>query len=114
MPPEFRPGTKWEYRDPNKLAEDPNATPSTVKPSFLPSNGIVGAFGPGKPTNDQMFDNYSSFSANNNVQEKVRAVYFMSGLVFSIIKIGDDVLKKRCTMYINAVISVILYLSNFA
>lgn len=34
-PPEFVPGKKWEWRDPNKMAEDPNATPGTCKPNPL-------------------------------------------------------------------------------
>ncbi|KAH7727964.1 hypothetical protein AAVH_04208 [Aphelenchoides avenae] len=32
-PPAFIPGKKWEWRDPNKAAEDPNATPGTCKPN---------------------------------------------------------------------------------
>uniref|UniRef100_A0A915PRI4 GW182 middle domain-containing protein n=1 Tax=Setaria digitata TaxID=48799 RepID=A0A915PRI4_9BILA len=34
-PQEFVPGKKWEWRDPNKVAEDPNATPGTCKPNPL-------------------------------------------------------------------------------
>uniref|UniRef100_A0A8R1XZ55 GW182 middle domain-containing protein n=1 Tax=Onchocerca volvulus TaxID=6282 RepID=A0A8R1XZ55_ONCVO len=38
-PQEFVPGKKWEWRDPNKVAEDPNATPGTCKPNPLLTTG---------------------------------------------------------------------------
>lgn len=34
------PGKKWEWRDPNKVAEDPNATPGTCKPNPLLSSAL--------------------------------------------------------------------------
>uniref|UniRef100_A0A7E4W571 RRM domain-containing protein n=1 Tax=Panagrellus redivivus TaxID=6233 RepID=A0A7E4W571_PANRE len=34
-PQEFIPGKKWEWRDPSKIAEDPNATPGSCKPNPL-------------------------------------------------------------------------------
>ncbi|XP_003381412.1 conserved hypothetical protein [Trichinella spiralis] len=34
-PPEFRPGQKWEWRDPKEVADDPNATPGSVKTSSI-------------------------------------------------------------------------------
>lgn len=39
-PPEFVPGKKWEWRDPNKVAEDPNATPGTCKPNPLLASAL--------------------------------------------------------------------------
>lgn len=41
-PQEFVPGKKWEWRDPNKVAEDPNATPGGVKPNPLIAPGTFG------------------------------------------------------------------------
>ncbi|TMS36175.1 hypothetical protein L596_003409 [Steinernema carpocapsae] len=38
-PQEFVPGKKWEWRDPNKVAEDPNATPGNCKPNPLMAAG---------------------------------------------------------------------------
>uniref|UniRef100_A0AC34FUE6 GW182 middle domain-containing protein n=1 Tax=Panagrolaimus sp. ES5 TaxID=591445 RepID=A0AC34FUE6_9BILA len=32
---EFIPGKRWEYRDPNKITDDPNATPGSCKPNPL-------------------------------------------------------------------------------
>uniref|UniRef100_A0AC35GY45 GW182 middle domain-containing protein n=1 Tax=Panagrolaimus sp. PS1159 TaxID=55785 RepID=A0AC35GY45_9BILA len=32
---EFIPGKRWEYRDPNKISDDPNATPGSCKPNPL-------------------------------------------------------------------------------
>uniref|UniRef100_A0A1I7ZIV0 M_domain domain-containing protein n=1 Tax=Steinernema glaseri TaxID=37863 RepID=A0A1I7ZIV0_9BILA len=45
-PQEFVPGKKWEWRDPNKVAEDPNATPGNCKPNPLlaPGNNMNFAF----------------------------------------------------------------------
>ncbi|KRY91130.1 Trinucleotide repeat-containing protein [Trichinella pseudospiralis] len=40
-PPEFRPGQKWEWRDPKEVADDPNATPGSVKTSSI----SLGRFG---------------------------------------------------------------------
>ncbi|VDK44125.1 unnamed protein product [Anisakis simplex] len=42
-PQEFVPGKKWEWRDPNKVAEDPNATPGNCKPNPLVSGTAFGA-----------------------------------------------------------------------
>uniref|UniRef100_A0A915C7J6 GW182 middle domain-containing protein n=2 Tax=Parascaris univalens TaxID=6257 RepID=A0A915C7J6_PARUN len=42
-PQEFVPGKKWEWRDPNKVAEDPNATPGNCKPNPLLSATSFGA-----------------------------------------------------------------------
>ncbi|MFH4975469.1 hypothetical protein AB6A40_002178 [Gnathostoma spinigerum] len=46
-PQEFVPGKKWEWRDPNKVAEDPNATPGNCKPNPLlsSSNAYPSGFG---------------------------------------------------------------------
>ena len=38
---EFIPGKRWEYRDPNKIAEDPNATPGSCKPHPLLSSAAL-------------------------------------------------------------------------
>ena len=42
-PQEFVPGKKWEWRDPNKVAEDPNATPGNCKPNPLLSSSSSNA-----------------------------------------------------------------------
>uniref|UniRef100_A0A0N5AB40 Protein Gawky n=1 Tax=Syphacia muris TaxID=451379 RepID=A0A0N5AB40_9BILA len=42
-PQEFVPGKKWEWRDPNKVAEDPNATPGNCKPNPLLSTSSSNA-----------------------------------------------------------------------
>ncbi|KAI1705652.1 hypothetical protein DdX_13445 [Ditylenchus destructor] len=39
-PQAFIPGKKWEWRDPNKVAEDPDATPGTCKPNPLLSSAM--------------------------------------------------------------------------
>lgn len=39
--PEFRPGQKWIWRDPKEVADDPNATPGSIKPSALTLNTNV-------------------------------------------------------------------------
>jgi hypothetical protein len=49
--PEFVPGKKWEWRDPNKVAEDPNATPGTCKPNPLLAASIGGSTIAGNPNN---------------------------------------------------------------
>uniref|UniRef100_A0A5S6QSZ4 M_domain domain-containing protein n=1 Tax=Trichuris muris TaxID=70415 RepID=A0A5S6QSZ4_TRIMR len=41
-PPEFRPGQKWEWRDPREVAEDPNATPGSVKTSAISLTRLSG------------------------------------------------------------------------
>ncbi|KFD69138.1 hypothetical protein M514_02981 [Trichuris suis] len=41
-PPEFRPGQKWEWRDPREVAEDPNATPGSVKTSAISLTRVSG------------------------------------------------------------------------
>jgi hypothetical protein len=38
---EFIPGKRWEYRDPNKICDDPNATPGSVKPNPLLSSAAL-------------------------------------------------------------------------
>lgn len=43
-PQEFVPGKKWEWRDPNKVAEDPNATPGNCKPNPLLSSSSSASF----------------------------------------------------------------------
>uniref|UniRef100_A0A158Q8X9 M_domain domain-containing protein n=1 Tax=Elaeophora elaphi TaxID=1147741 RepID=A0A158Q8X9_9BILA len=57
-PQEFVPGKKWEWRDPNKVAEDPNATPGTCKPNPLLTTGSAA----------QPFYLYSSNTNNNSSQ----------------------------------------------
>ncbi len=41
-PKEFVPGQKWEWKDPKEVAEDPNATPGSLKNQL--SAGLSGSF----------------------------------------------------------------------
>ncbi|VDP04974.1 unnamed protein product [Soboliphyme baturini] len=47
-PPEFRPGQKWEWKDPKEVADDPNATPEF---STLTSTGFMNNCVPSFPFN---------------------------------------------------------------
>lgn len=64
-PPEFVPGKKWEWRDPSKMAEDPNATPGTCKPNPLLSSAALQQFSVmamGNNKNNIIRSNFASHS----------------------------------------------------
>uniref|UniRef100_A0A915IIW8 GW182 middle domain-containing protein n=1 Tax=Romanomermis culicivorax TaxID=13658 RepID=A0A915IIW8_ROMCU len=78
-PPEFRPGQKWLWKDPKEVAEDPNATPGSIKPSSLTLNtnfnlpplgpSLGGAFGGASLAfNNSPFGGFQSQQQQHNQQ----------------------------------------------